>query len=125
MIRIRSGTAEPCFHAPDHSPALAGPRSCDVTPIWIVLAVRRTLTDSLAGHSFILILLSFVALSTMAGHQALAQRTVPATDLLNPPATEWLTYGRTYDNQRFSPLTQVTAQNVAQLVPVAVYQMNV
>lgn len=28
---------------------------------------------------------------------------------------EWLLYGRTYDNQRFSPLTQITPRNVAQL----------
>jgi len=27
----------------------------------------------------------------------------------------WLTYGRTYDEQRFSPLTQITDQNVQQL----------
>ncbi len=31
---------------------------------------------------------------------------------------EWLLYGRTYDNQRFSPLTQITPRNVAQLRPV-------
>ena len=54
-----------------------------------------------------------------------AQRTVTAADLLSPPNTEWLTYGRTYDNQRFSPLTQVTRENVQKLVPIAVYQMNV
>lgn len=81
--------------------------------------------DPPTGYPLIRILLTLAAIYAMAGHAALAQRTVPATDLLNPPATEWLTYGRTYDNQRFSPLTQITAQNVAQLVPVAVYQMNV
>jgi PQQ-dependent dehydrogenase (methanol/ethanol family) len=54
-----------------------------------------------------------------------AQRTVSANELLNPPAGEWLNHGRAYDNQRFSPLTQVTTANVAQLVPVAAYQMNV
>jgi len=27
----------------------------------------------------------------------------------------WMSYGRTYDEQRFSPLTQITAQNVARL----------
>jgi alcohol dehydrogenase (cytochrome c) len=31
---------------------------------------------------------------------------------------EWLIYGRTYDNQRFSPLTQVKPSNVAKLRPV-------
>jgi alcohol dehydrogenase (cytochrome c) len=42
-----------------------------------------------------------------------------------PPGAEWLNYGRTFDNQRFSPLTKITTKNVAQLVPAAVYQMNV
>ena len=54
-----------------------------------------------------------------------AQRTVNPAELLAPPPGEWLTYGRTYDNQRFSPLTQVTRDNVKRLVPTAVYQMNV
>lgn len=31
---------------------------------------------------------------------------------------EWLTYGRTYSNQRFSPLTGITPANVAKLRPV-------
>ncbi len=54
-----------------------------------------------------------------------AQRTVNPSELLSPPAGEWLTYGRTYDNQRFSPLTQITRANVKQLAPTVVYQMNV
>lgn len=37
----------------------------------------------------------------------------------------WLLYGRTYDNQRFSPLNQVTADNVSQLQPVAIVQTGV
>ena len=28
---------------------------------------------------------------------------------------EWLTHGRTYDEQRFSPLTQITDKNVSEL----------
>ncbi len=32
--------------------------------------------------------------------------------------SEWLIYGRTYDNQRFSPLTQITPKNVPQLRPI-------
>ena len=37
--------------------------------------------------------------------------------LLNAPAdtTNWLTYGRDYSNQRFSPLSQVNASNVTKL----------
>src|SRR5262249_10939200 len=30
---------------------------------------------------------------------------------------QWLTYGRTYDEQRFSPLKQINASNVGQLKP--------
>src|SRR5690349_23331320 len=32
-----------------------------------------------------------------------------------PADGEWLSYGRTYDEQRFSPLTKVDAGNVAKL----------
>jgi alcohol dehydrogenase (cytochrome c) len=35
--------------------------------------------------------------------------------LLNPPAEDWLMYSRTYDAQRYSPLKQITRQNVKQL----------
>ncbi|MGH9222181.1 MAG: PQQ-dependent dehydrogenase, methanol/ethanol family, partial [Vicinamibacterales bacterium] len=38
-----------------------------------------------------------------------------AARLSAPADGEWLTYGRTYDEQRFSPLTKVDAGNVAQL----------
>lgn len=41
----------------------------------------------------------------------------PVTDktLLNPAPEDWLMYSRTYDAQRFSPLTQITRENVGQL----------
>jgi alcohol dehydrogenase (cytochrome c) len=35
---------------------------------------------------------------------------------------DWLIDGRTYDNQRYSPLTQVDSKNVTSLVPVALVQ---
>lgn len=35
---------------------------------------------------------------------------------------DWLLHGRTYDNQRYSPLRQITADNVKSLVPVALLQ---
>ncbi len=66
-------------------------------------------------------LLAIAAIVQAAG----AQRTVAPAELLTPPAGEWLNHGRTYDNQRYSPLTQVTRANVARLVPTTVYQMNV
>src|SRR5436853_1120476 len=42
---------------------------------------------------------------------------VPVTDkmLLNPSPDDWLMYSRTYDAQRFSPLKQITKNNVGQL----------
>ncbi|MBI3940737.1 MAG: PQQ-binding-like beta-propeller repeat protein [Acidobacteria bacterium] len=35
--------------------------------------------------------------------------------LLNPSPGDWLTFSRTYDNQRFSPLNQINRQNAGQL----------
>ena len=35
--------------------------------------------------------------------------------LQNPSPNDWLMYSRTYDAQRFSPLNQITKQNVGQL----------
>ena len=35
--------------------------------------------------------------------------------LANPSPDDWLMYSRTYDAQRFSPLRQITRQNVGQL----------
>ena len=76
-------------------------------------------------HSLARYVAAASAAITVVTGAAHAQRIVTASELLNPPAGEWLTHGRTYDNQRYSPLKEVTAANVAQLVPVAAYQMNV
>jgi quinohemoprotein ethanol dehydrogenase len=48
---------------------------------------------------------------------------VTAEDLLKAQdnAGEWLMYGRNHANQRFSPLSQITPDNVAQLKPVFAY----
>jgi len=48
-------------------------------------------------------------------------------DRLNADADQdnWRLHGRTYDNQRFSPLTQITRDNVKQLKPVALIQTGV
>src|SRR4029077_5037568 len=42
---------------------------------------------------------------------------VPVTQemLTNPSPDDWLMFSRTYDAQRFSPLKQITTENVAQL----------
>lgn len=37
----------------------------------------------------------------------------------------WLLHGRTYDNQRYSPLTQIDAANVRRLVPVSIIQTGI
>lgn len=49
------------------------------------------------------------------------------TDRANADADQenWRLHGRTYDNQRFSPLTQINANNVHQLRPVALIQTGV
>ena len=43
----------------------------------------------------------------------------PVTDgmLRNPPASDWLQWGRTYDGQNFSPLKSITRENVRNLKP--------
>jgi alcohol dehydrogenase (cytochrome c) len=40
---------------------------------------------------------------------------VTAAELANPSPNDWLSFSRTYDDQRFSPLNQITRQNVGQL----------
>jgi alcohol dehydrogenase (cytochrome c) len=40
-------------------------------------------------------------------------------------ATDWLLHGRDYSNQRFSPLKNINAANVASLVPVALIQTGI
>ncbi len=60
------------------------------------------------------------SLGTAQAQSGAAPRTAairPVTDamLRNPDAADWLMYSRTYDAQRFSPLRQITRQNVGQL----------
>jgi PQQ-dependent dehydrogenase (methanol/ethanol family) len=40
---------------------------------------------------------------------------VTGDELVNPNPNDWLMYSRTYDAQRYSPLKQITRQNVGQL----------
>jgi alcohol dehydrogenase (cytochrome c) len=47
--------------------------------------------------------------------QAPGARRVTDADLLNPPPSDWLHWRRAYDGQGFSPLNQITRQNVGQL----------
>src|SRR5678809_216364 len=64
-------------------------------------------------------LLVIAILVVSAASIALAQiKTIsPVTEAMleNPSPNDWLMYSRTYDAQRFSPLKQITNQNVGQL----------
>jgi alcohol dehydrogenase (cytochrome c) len=69
--------------------------------------------------SRVLFLLPLFALSAaliLFGQQAV-KNYVPVTKqmLENPSPNDWLMYSRTYDAQRYSPLTQINKQNVSQL----------
>lgn len=61
-----------------------------------------------------------IAVATLAAGAAFPAFAQTTGDLVAADQNrgEWLLYGRTYDNQRFSPLTQITPRNVAQLRPV-------
>ena len=50
---------------------------------------------------------------------------VDAGRLLRPATGEWLNHGRTYDNQRYSPLTQIDRSNVSRLGLAGIFQLNV
>jgi glucose dehydrogenase len=68
--------------------------------------------------------LTFALSLALAAH---AQSTVDDARLLAAGAerANWLTYGRDYSNQRFSPLAQIDAGNVARLRPAWVFQSGV
>jgi alcohol dehydrogenase (cytochrome c) len=67
------------------------------------------------------------ASATLVAHPIEANVDVDDNALLNAGGNQndWLLYGRTYDNQRFSPLTQIDTTNVHRLVPVAIIQTGV
>src|SRR5437773_3353885 len=58
--------------------------------------------------------------SVTAAGPAQVRKFSPVTQamLLNPPPDDWLMYSRTYDAQRYSPLNQITKQNVSRLTQV-------
>jgi alcohol dehydrogenase (cytochrome c) len=45
-------------------------------------------------------------------------------DGLKPDGSKWLTFGGNYSNHRFSPLTQITPDNVNRLIPQWTFQTN-
>src|SRR5215813_8603256 len=65
-----------------------------------------------------LLLATLIVLATSAAAQVKTVKPVTQAMLLNPPAEDWLMYSRTYDAQRYSPLKQITKQNVNRLAQV-------
>src|SRR6188508_3566469 len=61
------------------------------------------------------ILLALFATASLVRAQQPAFPPVTEEMLLKPSPNDWLMFSRTYDAQRFSPLNQITTQNVAQL----------
>ena len=61
--------------------------------------------------------LAALAAVVVINAQQKPQPFVPVSEemLLKPSPNDWLMYSRTYDAQRFSPLNQITTQNVSQL----------
>ena len=58
-----------------------------------------------------------VMMSAAAGAQGGRESYVPVTDemMRNPPASEWLSWRRTLDNQGYSPLAKIDRETVGQL----------
>ena len=72
-------------------------------------------------------LFTFTGLAmVIASPRAQVSRFTPITTemLVNPSPDDWLMYSRTYDAQRFSPLKQITRQNVGQLKAAWTHEMG-
>ena len=70
---------------------------------------------------------SFALLSAVARAQVATPAVIPSTpprDLERPAPGEWPQTGRDYYNQRYSPLRQLTPNNVARLAPRALLQLQ-
>src|SRR5580692_5015607 len=67
------------------------------------------------------------ASTTLVARAVTADVTVTDDMLKNAARDEdnWLLHGRTYDNQRFSPLKQINRSNIKHLVPVSIIQTGV
>ncbi len=78
----------------------------------------------LSAKRFIVIMLAGVLSSLVTSPSTTARQQddayTPVTDdrLLTPAPEDWLMYRRTYDGWGYSPLDQITTDNVADLVPV-------
>jgi alcohol dehydrogenase (cytochrome c) len=65
--------------------------------------------------SVALVAVSSASVAQVPGANVTSFTPVTKEMLANPSPDDWLMYSRTYDAQRFSPLRQITRQNVAQL----------
>src|SRR5215470_15838097 len=68
--------------------------------------------------SYFVTLMILGAITTAAPAQVKNVKPVTQAMLLNPPAEDWLMYSRTYDARRYSPLKEITKQNVSRLTQV-------
>src|ERR1700758_3421457 len=68
-------------------------------------------------RSFLILSVVGLLIVAVAKHSAQTAAFVPVTSemLANPSPDDWLMFSRTYDAQRYSPLKQITKQNVSQL----------
>lgn len=66
-------------------------------------------------RTLVLLALGFSAVSALVFAQVQNFKPVTKEMLENPSPDDWLMFSRTYDAQRYSPLKQITKQNVAQL----------
>ena len=87
------------------------------------LAVALVLAGALAGGLTVTLVQTLHRQDESDGTRAYA----PVTDarLREPDPGDWLTYRRTYDGWGYSPLDQITARNVADLVPTWVFRTGV
>jgi alcohol dehydrogenase (cytochrome c) len=83
----------------------------------------RTTITRLAAAATAIVALGFVAISAQ---QAAAPQVTNQELLGGLPAdgSRWLTFGGNYANQRYSPLTQITPENVTRLAPQWTFQTN-
>ncbi len=68
-------------------------------------------------NSFLILSILCVSAMMLATQGAQTQAFPPVTDqmLANPSPDDWLMFSRTYDAQRYSPLKQITKENIGQL----------
>ena len=68
-------------------------------------------------NSFLILSILCVSAMMLATQGAQTQAFPPVTDqmLANPSPDDWLMFSRTYDAQRYSPLKQISKENIGQL----------